>query len=122
MRASNKTGVKVCVPADVKGHTNADGSGSCFRQTLVTDEMSPLDREKGVRLPLQRKTHAKGVGIVKITPVYEPDGETLVLASYGRLSKSALAAANRRALVLDRRAYKRVPGVWKGTPPAKAKG
>src|SRR5262249_33897196 len=53
----------VCVPV------------GCFDDVLVTDERSPLDPDSG----LQRKFYAPGVGVVKIEPVGDPEGETLVL-------------------------------------------
>lgn len=91
----------VCTPVD------------CFRNTLVTNEWSPLETLGG----RQVKVHAQGVGIVSISALEDPEGETLALAGVVHLSGDALAAAREEALRLDRRAY-RFADVYRDTPPA----
>ncbi|HEV7899556.1 MAG TPA: hypothetical protein VGP31_17115 [Planosporangium sp.] len=95
-----KRGQRVCVPLD------------CYKNVLITDEDSPLDPAGGH----QRKFYAPGVGNIKITPVNDPEGETLVLVGVNQLSKQALADANTAARDLEKRAY-RVSGVYRHTPP-----
>jgi hypothetical protein len=85
----------------------------CFRHTLVTNEWSPLEPDGG----RQVKVHAQGVGIVSISALEDPEGETLALVDVVRLSGDALAAAREEALRLDRRAY-RFADVYRDTPPA----
>jgi hypothetical protein len=92
---------KICVPF------------KCYENVLVTDENSPLEPEGGH----QRKYHARGVGIVRITPVGDPEAETLVLVKVVHLSPHRLKEASERALRLDERAY-RVSKVYRRTPPA----
>jgi hypothetical protein len=46
-----------------------------YDNVLVTEELSPLDLAGGFQL----KFHAAGVGIVRVEPVNDPEGETLVL-------------------------------------------
>jgi hypothetical protein len=70
----------------------------CYENVLVTDETSPLDPGGGH----QRKFHAPGVGIVKVTAVDDPEPETLELVKQRRLSPEGLAAVNERALRIDR--------------------
>jgi hypothetical protein len=85
----------------------------CFGNVLVTDETSPL-ADPGAH---QRKHHAPGVGIVAISAVDDPEGETLVLIGRKHLSPHALARARDEALKLERRAYE-VSKVYGRTPPA----
>jgi hypothetical protein len=92
---------KICVPF------------KCFEHVLLTDETSPLDPEGGH----QRKFHAPGVGIAKITPVDDPEGETLVLVKIVHLNPHDLREVSQRALGLERRAY-RVSEVYRHTAPA----
>ncbi len=92
---------KICVPF------------KCFEHVLVTDETGPLDPEGGH----QRKFHAPGVGIAKITPVDDPEGETLVLVKIVHLNPHDLREVSKRALRLEERAY-RVSEVYRHTPPA----
>lgn len=85
----------------------------CFSPYLRTHERSPLDPEGGV----QTKDHAKGVGIVQVGALNDPEGETLVLTGATRLSPEALAIARAAALRLDERAYS-ISEVYAHTPPA----
>jgi len=96
------TGRRVCVPVD------------CYRDVVVTDETSPLDRGGGH----QRKFHAPGVGIVKIDAVGDPEGETLVLVKLLHLSPEQMAEVRVQALELDSRGYQVSPDVYGQTPPA----
>jgi hypothetical protein len=79
----------VCVPA------------GCFDRVLLTHETSPLDPDGGVQL----KYHARGVGIVQVGALNDPEGETLVLRGVRQLDAEALAAARNQALILDSRGY-----------------
>jgi hypothetical protein len=85
----------------------------CYENVLVTDETSPLDPGGGH----QRKFHARGVGIVKVTAVDDPEPETLELVRHRRLSPEGLAAVNDRALILDRFG-RRTSEVYGRTAPA----
>jgi hypothetical protein len=71
-----------------------------FSQVLITNETDPSVPTDGVQV----KSYAPGVGIVRIgieNPGAAP--EQLELVSFGRLSRSELAAARKAALQLDRR-------------------
>jgi len=88
-------------------HVVATGQPSCvpifcFRNTLLTHETSPLDPQGGI----QTKTHARGIGIVQVGALDDPEGETLVMVKRWRLSPAGLARARAEALKLDRRGYK----------------
>lgn len=96
-----KTGERTCGPV------------TCYDNVLVTDEISPLENGGGH----QRKFHAPGVGIVKVSAVGDPEGETLSLTSFKKLSKREAARARSAALRLERNAY-RVSEVYAQTPPA----
>ncbi|MBA2326712.1 MAG: hypothetical protein H0V95_08735 [Actinobacteria bacterium] len=82
-----ESGASVCVPA------------GCFRDVLVIHERSPLDPDGGIQV----KYHAPGRGIVQIGALDDPEGETLVLTQFNRLTASELQAANREAHILDQR-------------------
>jgi hypothetical protein len=97
-----KKGLKICVPF------------TCYKDVLVTDEVSPLDPGGGS----QRKFHAPGVGIVHVGAVGDPEGETLALVNIVQLSTEELAEVRAKACALDQRAY-RVSEVYRDTPPAK---
>ena len=49
----------------------------CYSPYLRTHERSPLDPEGGI----QTKFHARGVGIVQVGALDDPEGETLVLTN-----------------------------------------
>jgi hypothetical protein len=76
-----------------------------FTGVLVTDETSPLADASAH----QRKFHAPGVGIVEITAVDDPEGETLVLSKLRHLGAQEMTAARDAALRLDRRGYRNSP-------------
>ncbi|MEP6954976.1 MAG: hypothetical protein ABI950_13035, partial [Solirubrobacteraceae bacterium] len=86
-----------------------------FRGVLVTEEKSPLDPDSG----LQVKSHAPGVGIVKIGAVNDPQGETLVLTDRAQLDAPAMDAAREAALALDDHGYD-VSNVYRQTPRAES--
>jgi hypothetical protein len=83
------TNASVCVPA------------GCFDRVHVIHERSPLDPDGGIQV----KYHARGVGIVQIGALNDPEDETLVLTEFNRLNASELAAANREARILDQRGH-----------------
>jgi hypothetical protein len=87
---------------------------SCYDEVLLTHETSPLDREGGV----QTKYHARGLGIVQVGAVDDPEGETLVLTGAARLDPDALAAARDEVLRLDARGYA-VSEAYAQTAPAR---
>jgi hypothetical protein len=84
----------------------------CYNNVLVTDETSPLEDPNAH----QRKFHAPGVGIIKVTAVNDPEGETLVLIRLKHLDAPALAHARQEALKLERHAYQ-TNALYKQTPP-----
>lgn len=84
-----ETGGTVTVPAGT------------YNGVLTTEEFSPLDLLGGFQL----KRHAPGTGIVKVEPVDDPEGETLVLVERRQLSPAELADARQNALALDARGY-----------------
>ena len=90
----------VCVPVQ------------CYTDVLVTDETSPLEDRKAH----QRKFHAPGIGIVQVSAVNDPEGETLVLVSRQQLSASGLTRARDAALRLERHAY-RTNDLYQSTSP-----
>ncbi len=93
---------EVCVPA------------GCYADVLKIQENSPLDEApRGHQL----KYHAAGIGVVQVSAVGDPEGETLVLTQVRHLGKKSLANARRNALQLDRRAYE-VSDVYRETLPA----
>jgi hypothetical protein len=95
-----KTGQHVCVP------------GKCYDNVLVIEETSPLDPSNAK----QHKFYAPGVGNIKITPVNDPEAETLNLVKVNHLNAQALTNARNAALKLEERAYK-VSAVYRHTPP-----
>jgi LPXTG-motif cell wall-anchored protein len=92
----------VCVPAD------------CFEDVVIIEETNLADPTDG----LQFKSHAPGVGVVRITAEGGPVLETLELIEDGRLSRQELAEARAEALLLDERAYDIAGDVYGDTSPA----
>src|ERR671918_280345 len=80
---------QVCVPFN------------CYSPYLRTNERSPLDPAGGI----QTKYHAKGVGIVQVGAVDDPEGETLVLTDVAQLGPQAMMDARVAAMALDERGY-----------------
>ena len=91
----------VCVPS------------GCYKDWVVIKEWAPLD---GCDV-IQTKTYAKGVGVVQVGAIGDPEGETLVLVQVNHLSPAALDEANRLALELDTRGYS-VNEIYATTEPA----
>jgi hypothetical protein len=91
----------VCVPS------------GCYKDWVVIKEWAPLD---GCDV-IQTKTYAKGVGVVQVGAIGDPEGETLVLVQVNHLSPAALEEANRLALELDTRGYS-VNEIYATTEPA----
>jgi hypothetical protein len=87
---------------------------SCYSPYLRTNERSPLDPAGGI----QTKFHAKGVGIVQVGAVDDPEGETLVLTDMARLGPAQMMDARVAAMELDERGYF-TSGVYAQTPRAK---
>lgn len=96
-----RTGESTCVPFN------------CYENVLVIEEGSPLDVGSGHQL----KFYAGGVGNVNITPVNDPEGETLVLTNVLHLNAQAMAEARAAALRLEERAYQ-VNNDYRRTQPA----
>lgn len=92
---------RVCVPT------------GCHKGVMVIDENSPLDPSSGH----QRKFYAPGVGVVSITAVDDPEGETLVLTAINHLGAKDRAAVRATVRRMERRAY-RISKVYRHTPPA----
>ena len=69
---------------------------------LVIDEWDPNQQPQDGH---QFKYHAPGVGIVQVTARGGDEQETLVATEFRTLTPEELAAANARAVELDRRAY-----------------
>jgi hypothetical protein len=97
-----RRGVTTCTPLD------------CYDRVLVVDESSPLEPESGI----QRKFHAPGVGVVRITAIGDPEAETLTLTQVTKLGPEGLAAARQAVRRLERRAY-RISDVYQATEPAR---
>jgi hypothetical protein len=99
------------------GRTAADPPlcvpGGCFKDIMTVREWAPLD---GCDV-IQVKTYAKGIGIVKVGAIDDPEGETLVLESSRQLSDAELAAASASAMVLDRHGPQ-VNEIYSRTQPA----
>jgi hypothetical protein len=75
-------------------------AGKSYTDVLVTEEWDPQN------LPAkQHKFHAPNVGIVKITAVNDPEGETLILTGVKQLSAEELTVARQETLKLENRAY-----------------
>jgi len=91
----------VCVPS------------GCYKDWVVIKEWAPLD---GCDV-IQTKTYAKGVGVVQVGAIGDPEGETLVLVQVNHLSPAALDEASRLALELDTRGYS-VNEIYATTEPA----
>ena len=97
-----RRGVRVCTPL------------ACYDRVLVVDESSPLEPDSGV----QRKFHAPGVGVVRITAIGDPEAETLTLTRVTRLGSAGVKAARKAVRRLERRAY-RISEVYQATKRAR---
>ena len=88
-----------------------------FHDVLTTWETSPLEGTAAIQV----KKHAPHVGIVRVSAINDPEGETLVLSKNVCLDRSARKAANQAALRED--AHGRATNhVWARTPPARPGG
>jgi hypothetical protein len=96
-----RRGARICTSLD------------CYGRVLVVDESSPLEPDSGV----QRKFHAPGVGVVRITAIGDPEAETLTLTRVTKLGPEGLRAAREAVRRLERRAY-RISDVYQATEPA----
>jgi hypothetical protein len=99
------TGRRTCVPL------------GCFRGVLEMDEWNPT--EHGAH---ERKFYAPGVGNIRVGVASGKEREGLVLERVERLSAGAMVTVRRKALALDRRAYRVSPGVYGRTPRARRAG
>jgi hypothetical protein len=97
-----RKGVRVCTPL------------ACYDRVLVVDESSPLEPDSGV----QRKFHAPGVGVVRITAIGDPEAETLTLTRVTTLGSAGVKAAREAVRRLERRAY-RISEVYQATKRAR---
>ena len=84
-----------------------------FHNVLTTYETSPLENTAAI----QTKEHAPFVGIVRVSAINDPEGETLVLTTNAKLSGSARSKANQDALRLDTQG-RNTNNLWAKTPPA----
>jgi hypothetical protein len=75
-------------------------AGESYTNVLVTREWNPHDPSAK-----QDKFYAPDVGIVKITAVNDPEGETLNLIDFKHLSPEELATARQEAIKLEDHAY-----------------
>ncbi|OLE29008.1 MAG: hypothetical protein AUG44_05745 [Actinobacteria bacterium 13_1_20CM_3_71_11] len=94
-----------------KEHQRICVSGTCYNDVLEIEESSPLDPDNA----RQHKFYAPGVGNIKITPVNDPEAETLDLVRVNHLGAPALGAVRTAACLLETRAYK-VSAVYRTTP------
>ena len=85
-----------------------------FRDVLTTWETSPLENTTAI----QTKTHAPDVGIVRVSAINDPEGETLVLSSNVTLAGSERTWADRAALREDAHGQ-HTNRLWAQTPPAR---
>lgn len=87
-------------------------AGKVYKNVIVTEEWDPAD------LPAkQHKFYAPNVGIVKITAVNDPEGETLNLIGANQLTEEELVTARQEALKLENRAY-HISKVYREADPA----
>lgn len=96
-----ETDVAVCVPIQ------------CYDHVLITEEGNPLDLGSGQ----VRKYHSLGVGVVQVSAVEDPKGETIALTKDEQLSAVDMEWARLEALKLEERAYA-ISEVYADTPPA----
>ncbi len=99
------SGRRTCVPL------------ACYRGVLETDEWNPT--EHGAH---ERKFYAPGVGNIRVGAAGGKEREGLVLARVEHLSAGAMVTVRRKALALDRRAYRVSRGVYGRTERARRAG
>jgi hypothetical protein len=96
-----ETEVAVCVPVQ------------CYDDVVITEEGNPLDLGSGQL----RKYHSLGVGIVQVSAVEDPEGETIALTKDEQLTLTEMEWARQETLKLEERAYA-ISDVYGDTPPA----
>lgn len=84
-----------------------------FHNVLTTFETSPLESTTAI----QTKEHAPGVGIVRVSAINDPEGETLELTRNVTLDRDARGDSNQAALRLDTQG-RNTNALWARTPPA----
>lgn len=84
-----------------------------FHNVLTTYETSPLESTTAI----QTKEHAPFVGIVRVSAINDPEGETLELTTNVVLGSSARRQADQEALRLDTQG-RNTNRLWAKTPPA----
>jgi hypothetical protein len=87
----------------------------CYDGVLVIDEWDPNNQPQDGHL---FKSHAPGAGIVHMSARGGDEPETLESTEHRLLTPEELAAANARALELDKRAYTMAKPVYGLTEPA----
>jgi hypothetical protein len=100
-----------------KEHQHTCAPTGCYDDVLVIDEWNPLEQPDDGH---QFKFHAPDVGVVRIEARGGVEQETLVLTKLRHLGGKEMAEAQKRALELDRHAYKVAKDVYGGTSPAEA--
>jgi hypothetical protein len=85
---------------------------NCYTNALVIYERSPLEPGSGIQI----KYYAPGVGNFQIGALNDPEGETLVLTSFEKLSPAEMATARAEVLKLETHAYQ-VNDTYRGTAP-----
>ena len=85
-----------------------------FSDVLTTYETSPLESTTAI----QTKEHAPFVGIVRVSAIHDPEGETLVLTRNVTLGGSARRNADQDALREDAHG-RNTNDLWARTPPAR---
>ena len=98
------------------GGTLVVGS-TTYTNVLSTQEWNP--DEPDVR---QGKFYAPDVGIVQITAINDPEGETLNLTEVRQLDAAEMAAAREAALALEDRAYAESPIYGEADPAGRYEG
>jgi len=76
---------RTCVPA------------GCFKDILTIHEWAPWD---GCDV-IQIKTYAKGIGVIQVGALDDPEGETLVLTQMRQLNAEEMEDAREAAIALD---------------------
>jgi hypothetical protein len=88
------------------------GPLKCYDDVVIVDEWSPADPEGGHQV----KYHSPRVGVVQISAVDDPEGETLELIKVRKLSAGDMKKARDSALKLEQRAYE-ISEEYGETPP-----
>jgi hypothetical protein len=78
-----------------------DVGGEVFRNVVVIRERDPFDPEGGI----QQKYYARGVGLVKVDAVRDPEDERLELVEQVTLGLGGLAIARQNVKRLEANAY-----------------